>query len=260
VNVTTGRGPAGVLGVACVLLAGCASTTRTAPAPPPAIGAQVDATLPADIETMPLTEANGTTTTLAHLRGKAVMIVDFMTLCTDICPLISANTAAMARTLAADGVQARTALLEITLDPRRDTLLRLRAYQRLYETEPGNWILLRAGQSDTRRLWQYFGVYDHRVKESSPPDTDWLTGKPLGYDIDHSDDLIFLGPNGHERFLVDGSPDTQGRQPPQPLARFLGSQGRRALTHPSPVEDWTVGQGLQVFGWLLNRTLAAPAP
>jgi protein SCO1/2 len=235
------------------LLAACGTSVKP---PPDSLGSVVDFAVPSSIAHIPLTKPNGTTTDLASYQGKTVMIADFLTECTDICPLISANTATMARSLNTAGARTRTTLLEITLDPRRDTLSRLRAYQRLYGTEPDNWILLRASPSDTHTLWRYFGVYDHRVNESHPPDTDWLTGKPLTYDIDHSDDLIFLGPDGHERFLVDGNPDTQGRPPPQRLTRFLGRQGHRALAHPNPAEDWTVEQGLTVFSWLLNQPLA----
>ncbi|HTW20092.1 MAG TPA: SCO family protein [Mycobacteriales bacterium] len=252
-------GPIIALAVTGALLAGCAGTTSSGriPAPSARIGAQADGALPTDLATMPLTEANGTTTTLAAFRGKAVMIADFMTLCTDICPLISANTAATARALAAQGAQSQTALLEITLDPHRDTLHRLRAYQKLYGAEPSNWILLRASPPDTHRLWHYFGVYDRRVKEGTPADTDWLTGKPLTYDIVHSDDLIYLDREGRERYVIDGSPDTQGLAPPRRLARFLGSQGQAALMHPNPSLDWTVPDALRVFSWLLDRRIVA---
>jgi protein SCO1/2 len=91
-----------------------------------------------------------------------------------------------------------------------------------------------------------------------PADIDWLTDKPLTYDIDHSDDLIFLDAAGRERFVVDGSPDTQGRQPPKKLAAFLGPQGRRNLDHPSQALDWTVGQAMTVFSWLTDRHLPTP--
>jgi protein SCO1/2 len=227
--------------------------------PPPSIGTVVDFTVPAAIRDLPLTEANGTTTTLGAYQGKAVMIADFLSLCTDICPMISANTAAMARAITADGMGGKVALLEISVDPQRDTAARLSAYQKLYGGALGDWTLLRATPADTAKLWKYFGVEYQRVKEEKPASIDWLTHKPLTYDVDHSDDLIFLGANGHEQFVVNANPDVQGHLPPKELVKFLDPAGLVALQHPHPVDDWTVSQGLQVMSWLLNHHLADPA-
>jgi protein SCO1/2 len=238
---------------------GATRTPATVAAPPPSIGAVVDGRLPAAISTMPLTEPDGTRTDLAAFQGKTVMIADFMTLCTDICPLISANTASMARSLSRYGDSGRTALLEISIDPHRDTTTRLRAYRRLYGSTPSNWYLLRASAANTKKLWRYFGVYVHRVTEGTPPDRDWLTGKPLTYDIAHSDDVIFLNTAGQERFVIDGNPDAAGHTLPRALRADLSAQGRRLLHHPDAAQDWTTAQALRVFSWLLDRPFGAAA-
>lgn len=245
-------------GFSLLVACGSAGPSAAVSVPPASIGAVVDGLLPAAIAHMPLTEANGTRTDLAAFRGKTVMVADFMTLCTDVCPLISANAVSLARTLATDGLSGRTALLEITLDPRRDTASRLRAYQDLYGPRPPNWYLLRASPRDTKTFWKYFGVYRRRVKEGTPPDRDWLTGKPLTYDIAHSDDLVFLGSAGEERFVIDGNPDTRGQAPPRVLRNGLSAQGRRDLRHPNAVEDWTTSQALRVFDWLLGHRVPDP--
>jgi protein SCO1/2 len=217
----------------------------------------VDFAVPPAIQNLPLTKPDGSTTTLAAYKGRTVMIADFLTLCTDICPMISANTAALARTLNADGQQSHVALLEITVDPQRDTAARLRAYQKLYGEPIGNWTLLRANPADTAKLWKYFGVSYGREKEERPPSRDWLTGKPLTYDVVHSDDLIFLDADGRERYIVNADPDVQGHNPPPKLVKILNSEGINSLYHPDPVGDWTVGQATSVLSWLLNSKLAA---
>jgi cytochrome oxidase Cu insertion factor (SCO1/SenC/PrrC family) len=239
------------------ILAGCGGDK--VPPPSPALGTVVDFVVPLGIANLPLMKSDGTKTSLAAYRGRPVMITDFMTECTDICPMISANTAALGRALAANGYGGKVALLEITMDPGRDSLARLRAYQKLYGAPLADWTLLRASRSDTKRLWKHFGVELQRVKEGSPPDHDWLTGKPLTYDIEHSDELIFVDAAGHERFVVSASPDVQGRAIPAKLAGILGRQGRQLLHHPDPVASWTVGQGLSVFSWLLNHKLSLPS-
>jgi protein SCO1/2 len=254
------RAASAALAVLAVTVAcGAARTPATVAAPPPSIGAVVDGRLPAAIATMPLIEANGTRTDLAAFEGKTVMIADFMTLCTDICPMISANTATMARSLSRDGDGPRTALLEISIDPHRDTLTRLRAYRRLYGSTPRNWYLLRASAANTKKLWRYFGVYVQRVTEGTPPDRDWLTGQALTYDIAHSDDVIFLNTAGQERFVIDGNPDAEGHPLPHTLRDDLGAQGRQLLRHPDVAQDWTTTQALRVFSWLLDRPLKVAA-
>ncbi|HVT22379.1 MAG TPA: SCO family protein [Mycobacteriales bacterium] len=242
--------------LALALLAGCGAGSKVA-APSPAVGTVVDFAVPPAIANLPLTRPDGTKTSLADLRGRLVMVTDFMTECTDICPMISANTVALARAVAANGYGDKVALVEVSIDPQRDTLRRMRAYQKLYRPAIANWTLLRASPADTKRFWRHFGIELKRVKEESPPDRDWLTGKPLTYDIEHSDELIFLDATGRERFVVSASPDVQGRALPAKLVDVLGPQGRRLLHHPDPVTSWTVGQGLSVFSWLLNHELRA---
>jgi protein SCO1 len=225
--------------------------------PPPSLGTVVDFAVPASIANLPLTKPDGTTTTLAAYRGKAVMIADFLTLCTDICPLISANTVALARQLDAAGQSDDVALLEITVDPQRDTPARLRAYEKYFAPAPSGWTTLRASPADTERLWKYFGVDYGRQKEEKPASPDWLTHKPLTYDVYHSDDLIFLDASGHQRFIVNADPDTTGTaSPPKALVQFLNPSGLKSLYHPDVVGDWTVKQGMQVFSWMLNKNLA----
>lgn len=242
---------------AAALVAGCGGGSKVPP-PSPAVGTVVDFPVPPAIANLPLTKPDGTKTSLAAYRGRPVMITDFMTECTDICPMISANTVALARALAANGYGGdKVALLELSIDPGRDTLRRMSAYQGLFRPSVGNWSLLRAGSlADTKRFWKYFGIELKRVQEEGhSDDVDWLTGKPLTYDIEHSDALIFIDATGHERFVINASPDARGETLPGKLANVLGAQGKRLLRHPDPVTSWTVAQGLSVFSWLFNHPI-----
>jgi protein SCO1/2 len=238
-------------------IVGCGGSSAIEP-PPPSLGTVVNFTVPQQIRNLPLVKPDGSVTSLAAYRGRTVMIADFLSLCTDICPLISANTAALARALNADGQQGKVALLEISVDPHRDDPARLRAYQKLYGGPLSDWTLLTASPSNTKVLWKYFGVEYAREAEPKPPSIDWFTHRPQTYDVSHSDDLIFLDASGHQRFIVNADPDVQGKTVPTVLAKTLTPQGAAALTHPNPVGSWTVGQGLSVFSWLLNRSLPVP--
>jgi protein SCO1 len=244
----------GCLGV----LAGCGGGSHRIAAPSPAIGTAVDIALPASVANLPLTTASGKHTTLAAFRGEPVVIADFMTLCSDVCPLISANVAAMARSLVHDGYAGKVALLEISIDPARDTPARLRAYQKLYGGTVPGWTLLVPDRSANATLWKSLGVGIKRIKEPKPPDIDWLTHKPLTYDLAHTDDVVFLDARGHERFVIDGSPQVNGALPTT-LRKFLTKQGVHNLEHPQPVADWSVAEGMRVLSWLSNRRLAPAA-
>jgi protein SCO1/2 len=240
------------------VLAACgggSSGAHRIPVPSQRIGTAVDIALPADIAHIPLVSASGKRTTLAAFHGEPVMIADFMTLCSDVCPLISANIAAMARSLVKDGYAGKVALLEISIDPARDTPARLRAYQKLFGGSVPGWTLLTPSKSGNALLWKSLGVGIQRVKESKPPDIDWLTHKPLTYDLAHTDDVVFLDGRGHERFVIDGSPQVDGSLPPT-LMHFLTKQGVHNLQHPQPVADWSVGEGMQVLSWLTDHRLA----
>jgi protein SCO1/2 len=246
---------AAMLGGLAACGGGSSGPTRI-PVPSQAIGTAFDAALPAGVATIPLTTAAGKHTTLAAYRGEPVLIADFMTLCNDVCPLISANVSAMARSLRADGYAGKVALLEISIDPQRDDPARLRAYQKLYGGSLPGWTLLRADDAaGTAELWKALGVGYQRIKEAKPADIDWLTHKPLTYDIQHTDDVVFLDAQGHERFVIDGSPQVNGGIP-HALRKVLTAQGVRNLNHPQPVADWSVAEGMAVLSWLTNHRLA----
>ena len=226
--------------------------------PPAALGGvTLKVPLPAAVAGLPLTTAAGQRTTLAAYRGKIVMIAPFLTLCQDMCPMISANVAAMARQIQAAGLAGRVALLEITVDPQRDTPARLTAYQKLFGGKLPGWTLLRASPAGTAALWKFFHVYYQREPEDKPPGVDWLTGKRLTYDVEHGNNLIFLSPDGTERYAVDAAADTRDALPPGTLVRFLNGQGLTNLYHPAPADSWTVPQAMQVVSWLAGRKIPA---
>lgn len=171
--------------------------------------------------------------------------------------MISANTIQVARRVQAAGLDGKIALLEITVDPQRDTPARLAAYQKMFGGPRPDWTLATATTAaGTAALWNFFHVYYHRQPEDDADATDWLTGKKLTYDVEHSNTLIFMSPDGKLRYLTDATADTQGSLP-SALVRFMDSQGRRKLYHPNPGDSWTVPQALQVLGWLNGHAIPA---
>ena len=223
-------------------MAGCGGSTGV-PGPPSAyLGTVVDRPVSAEIADLPLTTDAGRPTSLGAWHGQVVVLADFLTLCQETCPLTTGNLLVMDRAVMAAGLGQRVRFVELTVDPDRDTPARLRAYRALIGA-PANMLLLTGRPAVIERIWRYLGVWYQRVGEDSPPGTDWLTGRPLTYDVDHEDALLYLDASGRVRFVVVGSPNASGAPVAPALLRFLSAQGRADLSHPD-ASTWTAAEAL----------------
>ena len=211
----------------------------TPPAGTPSSGTVLDVVVPPATAALPLVDQSGRAVSLASLKGKTVVLVDFLTLCQEVCPLTSANVRAVSEAVERAGLSGEVRILETTVDPERDTPSRLTAYRRLFGAH-ADWSLVTGSRGDIAALWKSFGVgYERSPTTTRPAATDWLTGKPLTYDVDHQDIVIVSGPDGHERWLVDGTPRVSGPSSvPSTLQSFLTADGRANESAP-PDPSWT---------------------
>ena len=238
------------IAAAVVCLAGCGSSTVAAPGPD--VGQQESAALPGSVLNAKLTSSDGKPVTLADLRGKVVVISDMMTLCQETCPLDTANVVAAAKRVEQAGLGDKVVFVSITIDPKRDTVSRLAAYRKLYAPAPADWMTLTGSPETLAALWKAFGVYIQKVPDGSPAPTDWLTGKPLTYDLQHSDELFFVDGRGTARFVLEGAPHVGSNAPiPPALLAFMDTKGKQNITNPDP-QSWTLDQEMQVLAWLTN--------
>lgn len=244
--------------LAGVFLSACASRTGHGIAAPDAsVGQQADAALPAAVTGPVLVTSSGRRLDLASLAAKVVVVSDAMTLCQETCPLDTANVVAAANAVERAGLGSRVEFLSVTIDPQRDSPQRLAAYRRLYEPAPANWMVATGTQEQIGALWKALGVYIQRVPDQPPAPRDWLTGKPLTYDLTHSDELFFIDQHGHERFVLEGAPHVAAGAPiSATLRHFLDGTGRKDLTQPD-AQAWTLPQALQVVSWLVGQRIAA---
>jgi protein SCO1/2 len=241
----------GLLALAAVAVTGCSSSS-VPPAPGPSQGVVLSRAIPAGISHIALTDQRGSTFTLASLRGKTVMVVPFMTLCNDVCPMTTADVSVVQRSLDRAHQASKVALVELTIDPGRDGVARLAAYARL---SGASWPLVTESAADLARLATFFGFYYQRVPEGSPPDIDWLTHQPLTYDVAHSDGYAVINPAGRLRFVTSASPGYHGKLNPT-LHAFLDKQGLQHLAHPER-PDWTASDALSVLGWQLGTSVSS---
>ncbi len=206
--------------IAVGLLSGACSGPAAAPGPPSAyLGTIVNNPLPAGIGNLHLTDDAGRTMSLAALHGQIVVLADFLTLCQETCPLTTGNLLDMDRAVTTAGLASQVRFVELTVDPTRDTPSRLAAYRALVAAPP-NWLLLTGNTGTVNSIWRYFRVWYQKVQEGTPAGVDWLTGRPLSYDVSHEDALIYLDPASRERFVVVGSRTPPGPRCRPPCGRF----------------------------------------
>jgi protein SCO1 len=230
------------------LLAACSSSP---PTPPASLGIVQDRPVP---PTTLVTE-DGRPTTLAAYRGKYVVMAPFLSLCQDECPLVTGAFISLQRDLRAAGAEHRVVFVEATVDPNRDTVARLAAYQKEFGAD---WDLWTGTKANVAAFWKPFGVEYQIVPEEQPPKTDWYTGQPLTYDVDHTDGYILVSTTGRERFVDASAPNEKGVLDPK-LRALLNDGGVHDLQNPQ-APDWTTADALASISWLLGTNIPASGP
>lgn len=236
------------IGLVLALITSPALAATSAPimTPPPISGSAAqfggtmfDAKMPAIISNTKLIDSNGKSFTLASLKGRYVVLTNFFTSCDDICPLITINMRDIGDALKKAGLAKSTTVLEVTVDPKRDNVSRIKAYKSLYADN--SWTIATGNATALKNFWGWFGVYTQEEKKTGKSTLDWQTGKPVTYDVVHDDVVALIGPNGHWRWLELGNPQISNPKTlPKTLAHYLSAQGRLNLIKQSQ-PSWTTG-------------------
>ena len=205
-------------------------------------------TVPTAVSHLTLLNDDGQPRDLAAFRGKVVILADFMTSCQEECPITTGALLDVQRSLAADHLLGKVSIVEVSVDPWRDVPSRLLAYRSMVGA---HWELLSGSVANLHRFWSWFGVWYQRVPEGKPASIDWQTGEPYTFDIDHSDAVFVLGPDGNERALVTGNANV-GKTLPRSLEKLLDQEGRRDLRQPG-YASWTPAEMLAAVGSVLHE-------
>ena len=247
-----------VIGVVLALLAaGCGATSGgstnsggSAAGGSAGPGTPVNIRIPTALRDLPLIDQHGRRITLASYQGRTVMLVPFLSLCQDVCPMITGNLLQVQQSLNADHSGSNVQIIELSVDPGRDTPGRLAAYEKLTHA---TWELVTESPAALGALTKFFGFTYAKVPEDKPASLDWLTGKPLTYDVDHSDNYFVIDPRGFERVVQDAAPAFHGKLNPK-LYRFLGKLGRQHLAQP-PQPAWVPSDALRALAVSVGRAL-----
>jgi cytochrome oxidase Cu insertion factor (SCO1/SenC/PrrC family) len=248
VPVVRHRRSVSALGLLGLVASACSSGP---PGPPPAsAGTTETRVIPASITEAPLVDQRGDTVTLASLHGKTVMLVPFLTLCSDICPLTTGNLLQVEQSLSAAHLANKVEIVELSVDPGRDTTARLAAYAHLTQAD---WALVNESHAVLSAFDTFFGFSYQVVPQDNPPAIDWMTGQPLAYDVNHSDGYVLIGPDGTQRYSTGAAPDFHGSLNPK-LHAFLNSEGLDHLAHPLH-PGWNPSDALASLGWILGQSI-----
>lgn len=240
--------------VMALIVAGCggSSSTSSGVTGSAGPGTNVHIALPPVLRQLPMRNQLGQRVTLSSWPGRTVLLVPFLTLCQDICPMTTGNLLAVQQSLQADHAASKVQIVEISVDPDRDTSARLAAYARLTNA---SWQLVTESQAQLRAIAKFFGFSYQKVPEDNRAARDWWTGKPLSYDVDHSDNYFVIDSAGVERVVQDASPAFHGQLNPR-LYKFLDTLGRQHLQQPAQ-PDWTPADVLGALAVVLHRPLPA---
>jgi protein SCO1/2 len=213
-----------------------------------ASGNTLDQKVPAAAAGTRLVDQDGRVLSLRSLHGKVVVLAPLLTMCQETCPMTSEN---MHRAAAE---QPDVVFLEVTVDPERDTVRRIRAYARLYGGLP-NWRLATGSPAAVVGLWKALGVSTAKTK---PEDTvrDWMTGRLVhdSYDVHHQDCVMIIDPAGRLRWITVGHPDARGTRLPESMQKFLSDEGRQNYAHPGAgdADSWTARDVEQAVAYVHN--------
>ena len=210
----------------------------------------MDQPVPSRIANLALENQQGQRVNLGQFRGRTVLLVPFLTSCQEECPITTGALLVAQRSLSAQGLAQKVVIVEVTVDPGRDTPSRMTAFARLTGS---TWPLLTGSSATIASLWHQFGIYYQKVPEGSPPGINWENNRPYTYDVDHSDGFVLLDSRLHERFIAGGMASI-GKIPAN-LDRLLDSQGKADLQNPGG-GTWTVTDALNGIGWLLGQPIA----
>lgn len=142
--------------------AACASKAAAAPAAPGAAAAGVT------LADEPLLDQDGRAVRLADdVVGDRIVVVDFIfTTCTTVCPILSAKLARLQARLG-DRLEREVRLVSVTIDPARDTPVRLKAFAARFGARPG-WTWLTGEVAAVERVLKGLGGYSARPSNHAP--------------------------------------------------------------------------------------------
>lgn len=182
---------------AVLLLAGVWFGNRMFSLNPPVSGLRAATLLPVPRPLAPfhLQDQNEQPLTQASFQGHWSLVTFGYTLCPDVCPTTLATLTAVGRLLDQRGLKNRVRFVFVTLDPERDSSVRLKEYLAYFGPD---FMGGRGPEAALRDLTGQLGIAYAKVEDS---------GSALGYLLDHSTGLLLIDPQARLRALFSAPHD-----------------------------------------------------
>lgn len=134
-----------------------------------------------------LVDQTGRSTSLASLRGKAVVLEFMDPKCTDICPIVSQEFVDAYHDLGAQA--SHVVFVAVNVNQYHESVADVATFSREHQlnTIP-SWLFLTGSTSALQTVWHDYGI-------------DVISRGPNA-DVVHTSSIFFIDPTGHERFLA----------------------------------------------------------
>lgn len=209
--------------------------------PAPDGGTFLSSKIPSSIRNIELTDSSGNNFSLNDLAGQIVVLANFYTSCSHVCPMTSANMKQIATEISQAGLTEKITVLEVSVDGERDSVERINAYQNLFGDK--SWVMATASQNQLVKFWRFFGVIPEaepisKTEQETEP-RDWLTGEKNTYRMIDAPVVNIIDPDLKWRWLNTGLPDASKEYVPTALMDYLSEHGLDTLNNPGE-GAWTL--------------------
>jgi protein SCO1 len=127
-----------------------------------------------------LTSQDGAPVSLRDFRGKVVVVTFIFASCPDMCPMLTANMAAVQEKLGS-AFGTKIAFISITVDPERDTPEVLKQYAQNFDAKLSGWAFLTGSPASIHEVERKYGVVAMKTADG---------------DIDHTFLTSLIDPDG----------------------------------------------------------------
>ncbi|MBW4030410.1 MAG: SCO family protein [Acidobacteria bacterium] len=135
-----------------------------------------------------LVNQKGRTTSLASLRGKAVVLEFMDPKCTDICPIVSQEFVDAYHDLGAKAQH--VVFVAVNVNQYHERVADVAAFSREHQLNTiSSWLFLTGSTAALQAVWHNYGI---EVISRGP-----------NADVVHTSSIYFIDPSGHERFLAN---------------------------------------------------------
>lgn len=134
-----------------------------------------------------LTDQNGKTVSLSSLKGK-VVVLDFMDpVCTDICPIVSAEIVKANQLLGSDRNDVE--FLAVNVNQYHESQPDIRKFSKAHGlSNLSNWHFLTGNTTTLKAIWKAYGIK--------------VVPNPTG-DVEHTSFMYFIGKDGTEAYVAN---------------------------------------------------------